>query len=130
MWLGVSGYGLGTLAFLIGAWWLVPVSAIALGAASGALLTAGLALTDAIADRSNRGTLSATFYFAAYCGMAMPVIITLLASLTTTAVALGLVTATAVGVAILVTVRVSEPRPEAPVGGTPAQRSRAIGKRL
>jgi MFS family permease len=132
MWMGVAGYGIGTFAFVTGAWWLVPLSAIALGAASGTLLTAGLAMTDAIAEPSSRGTLSATFYFAAYCGMAMPVVITGLASLTTLTVALTLVTAAAAGIAVLVTVRVAEPGPPhtaSPDPNNAADRPRATERR-
>lgn len=131
MWMGVAGYGVGTFAFVTGAWWLVPVSAIALGAASGTLLTAGLALTDAIAEPSSRGTLSATFYFAAYCGMAMPVVITGLASLTNLTIALTMVTSAAVGIAVLVTVRVAEPgapRTSSPVASMSAGRPKSIEK--
>ncbi len=79
MWVGVVGYVLGTTAFVTDIWQLIPIAAIALGAASGTILTAGLAITESIADPSNRGALNATFYFAAYVGMAMPVVITFIA---------------------------------------------------
>jgi hypothetical protein len=105
MWIGVVGYVLGTTAFVTDTWQLIPVAAIALGAASGTLLTAGLAITEALADPSNRGALNATFYFAAYIGMAMPVVITFMARGTSLNVSLGAVTAAALLVALRLTVR-------------------------
>ncbi|MBT8239754.1 MAG: MFS transporter [Acidimicrobiia bacterium] len=105
MWIGVVGYVLGTIAFVTDTWQLIPVAAIALGAASGTLLTAGLAITEALADPSNRGALNATFYFATYIGMTMPVVITFMARGTSLNVALGLVTAAALLVAVRLTAR-------------------------
>ncbi len=104
--IGVGGYALGTVAFVTEIWQLVPIAAVLMGAASGTLLTGGLALTDAIADPSNRGALSATFYFAAYLGMAMPVIITLLARISSVTVALTLITMLAAGMGLLVASRI------------------------
>ena len=103
MWIGVGGYVIGTVAFVTDLWQLIPVAAVALGAASGTLLTAGLAIIESIADPSNRGALNATFYFAAYVGMAMPVAVTLSARLVSLNPALIGVTATAGAVALLTT---------------------------
>lgn len=115
LWMGSGGYVLGSTAFLTDWWWIVPAAAILLGAASGTILTAGLALTDAIADAANRGSLSATFYLGAYCGMAMPVIITGMAAVVSLPAALGIVTAASTAVAALVTVRLRTPlRPGRP----------------
>ncbi|NNE96012.1 MAG: MFS transporter, partial [Acidimicrobiales bacterium] len=108
MWLGVVGYIIGTVAFITDLWQLIPVSAIALGAASGTLLTSGLAIIESIAEPSNRGALNATFYFAAYIGMAMPVAVTLLARVVSLNPALIAVTATA-GLVALSTARAAPP---------------------
>lgn len=100
--IGVGGYVVGVVAFTTGAWWLVPGAAVALGAASGVLLNAGLAITEGLADDEQRGTLSATYYLLAYSGMAMPLLLTGVSSLTTTTTALVSVTIVATVVAILV----------------------------
>ncbi len=103
--IGVVGYVVGTLAFVTEFWQLVPFAAVLMGSASGIILTAGLALTDAIADDTNRGALSASYYFAAYCGMAMPVIITLLARVSSVAVALSAITLLAAATALILSIR-------------------------
>ncbi|MFW2381435.1 MAG: MFS transporter [Acidimicrobiales bacterium] len=109
MWIGLAGYVLGTTAFITDIWQLIPLAAVALGAASGTLLTAGLAITESIATPSNRGALNATFYFAAYVGMAMPVVITVIASATSLNIALAVVTSTVAAVAVQLTVRTMGP---------------------
>ncbi|NNF54156.1 MAG: MFS transporter [Acidimicrobiales bacterium] len=103
--IGVAGYVVGTLAFVTDLWQLVPLAAVLMGSASGIILTAGLALTDAIADDTNRGALSATYYFAAYCGMAMPVIITLLAEVSSVALALSAITLLSAATAIFLSIQ-------------------------
>jgi MFS family permease len=103
MWSGVAGYLVGGTAFVTDAWWLAPSAAVLLGTASGVLMSSGLVLTEEISNDSNRGALSATFYLAAYSGMAMPVVITLLARPTSTAAALGAITVVAVAVTAGVT---------------------------
>ena len=110
MWIGVVGYVLGTTAFVTDIWQLIPVAAVALGAASGTLLTAGLAITESLADSSNRGALNATFYFGTYIGMAMPVVIAFLATGVSLNIALGIVTAAALLVAVHLTARPYRPR--------------------
>ncbi len=111
MWVGTFGYVLGTTAFVTNRWQLIPIAAVALGAASGTLLTAGLAITESVAEPSNRGSLNATFYFATYLGMAMPVVITFIARGTSLNIALGLVTAAATVVALQLTIRSHQPEP-------------------
>ncbi len=86
--IGVVGYVIGTTAFLTDAWWIVPAAAVLLGAASGVLMSAGLAITEEIADDDNRGTLSSTFYLVAYSGMLMPLVLTGVGALTSTGAAL------------------------------------------
>ena len=103
--IGVVGYVVGTLAFVTDLWQLIPFAAVLMGSASGIILTAGLALTDAIADDTNRGALSASYYFAAYCGMAMPVIITLLARVSSVAVALSAITLLAAATVLILSIR-------------------------
>ncbi len=95
MGVGILGYVLGSLAFVTDLWQLIPLAAICLGSASGSLLNAGLSLTERMADETNRGAMNATFYLCAYAGMAMPVLITLIAQASNLRVALGVVTATA-----------------------------------
>ncbi|BAN03712.1 putative major facilitator superfamily transporter [Ilumatobacter coccineus YM16-304] len=101
--MGIVGYGIGIVSFTTGAWWLVPGAAILLGSASGVLMGSGLAITEEIADESNRGSLSATFYLAAYSGMSMPLVITGLGNLTSTTTALCTVTGVCVVATAVVT---------------------------
>lgn len=103
VWMGVCGYLVGLVAFTTGWWLLLPLAAVLLGSASGVLMSAGLAITDEISDVSNQGALSSTFYFIAYLGMAMPVVITGLARVSSTTVALAVVTGVAAAAAITVT---------------------------
>ncbi len=93
--LGVAGYVVGTAAYVTDAWWIVPLAAVMLGAASGVLMSSGLAITEDLADDDNRGTLSATFYLVAYSGMLMPLVLTGVGALTSTTTALVGVTLTA-----------------------------------
>ncbi len=111
LWVGVGGYVLGTFAFVTDIWQIIPLAAVALGTASGTLLTAGLAITEAIADDSNRGALNATFYLGTYTGMTMPVVITLLARFWSINGGLILVTCVAAGVALMLQVRSIELEP-------------------
>ena len=104
--MGASGYVLGTTAFATGWWWLAPLAAVALGSASGVLMSSGLAITEEIADESNRGSLSSTFYLAAYSGMSMPLVITGLSNLSSTTVALAVVTCLSIAAAVFVLVGV------------------------
>ena len=104
--MGATGYVLGTTAFATGWWWLAPFAAIALGSASGVLMSSGLAITEEIADESNRGSLSSTFYLAAYSGMSMPLVITGLSNLSSTTVALAVVTCLSIAAAVFVLVGV------------------------
>jgi len=108
--IGVGGYVIGVIAFTTGAWWLAPVSAVALGAASGVLMNAGLAITEGLADDEQRGTLSATYYLLAYSGMTMPLILTGVSALTTTTTALVGVTVVAASIAVLMTVQFNAAR--------------------
>ncbi|MEM1333464.1 MAG: MFS transporter [Actinomycetota bacterium] len=102
--IGVAGYVIGTTAFVTSAWWLAPASAVLLGAASGILMNAGLAITESIADDANRGTLSATFYLLAYSGMTMPLVLTGVGATTSTTTALVGVTLVAAAAAVWIVV--------------------------
>lgn len=77
---GTIGYVLGTTAFATGAWQLVLPAAVLLGAASGLLTGGSLALLGEMADEATRGSINSTFYLLAYSGMAMPILLTALAS--------------------------------------------------
>jgi len=76
--IGTIGYIVGTIAFVTGAWVLVWPAAAILGAASGVISVAGLTMVGEITDDDSRGALSSTFYFLAYAGMTMPLIISAL----------------------------------------------------
>lgn len=108
--MGLVGYCVGITAFTTGAWWLAPGAAILLGSASGVLMGSGLAITEEIADESNRGSLSATFYLAAYAGMSMPLIITGLGSVTSTTTALVVVTCLCAVATVVVMLNLRRPR--------------------
>ena len=119
LFIGVSGYGVGTIAFATGWWGLAPIAAILLGSASGVLMSSGLAITEEIASDENRGALSSTFYLAAYSGMSMPLIITGLSNLTSTTGALVVVTTVCLAAIAVVLVgirRGSDTRPVAAAG--------------
>jgi MFS family permease len=72
--LGTLGTGLGLVAFATGAWGVLFPASIAMGTASGLCMTAGLRFVDRLADRSQRGALTGSFYAAAYAGMTTPLI--------------------------------------------------------
>lgn len=73
---GTFGYALGIVAVLTDLWVLVWPAALTLGAASGILATASLSLVARMTEPETRGALTSTFYFLAYIGMAMPLLIT------------------------------------------------------
>lgn len=77
---GTFGYVLGTTAFASGAWGLVLPAAVLLGGASGLLTGGSLALLGEMAEPSTRGSINSTFYLLAYPGMAMPIVLTAVAS--------------------------------------------------
>lgn len=89
---GVGGYIAGTIAFATGVWPLVLIAAPLLGAAAGMLTAGSLTLLGEVAEDESRGALTSTFYLFAYPGMAMPLVITGLASLSSTSTALVIVT--------------------------------------
>ncbi len=97
--MGACGYMFGTAAFLTNAWLLVGPAAILLGGASGVVSTACLAKIGDMTSPETRGALTATFYLLAYSGMAMPLVITGLASVIGTTTALLVITAAAAIVA-------------------------------
>ena len=74
--MGTIGYALGTIAFASDEWPFLLPAAVLLGAASGTLTAASLAILAQIADRETRGALNSTFYLLAYPGMAMPIVLT------------------------------------------------------
>lgn len=92
--MGTAGYVAGTLAFALEFWPLVLIAAPLLGAASGAITVSCLSLIGVMADNARRGSLTSSFYLLAYPGMAMPLLITTLADLSSTS-------ATLVGVSIV-----------------------------
>ncbi len=88
--IGAVGYVAGTIAFAADVWPLVLIAAPLLGAASGTITVSCLSLIGVMADDARRGSLTSTFYLLAYPGMAMPLLITTLAELSsTTAVLVG-----------------------------------------
>ena len=92
---GVTGYGLGWFAVSTGAWPVLLVASALLGLAAGALTAGALGILGAMEAGEQRGALTSTFYLLAYPGMAMPLFITSLASVTNLSVALGVVTSVA-----------------------------------
>jgi len=90
--LGLAGYGVGTIAFATDVWPLVLIAAPLLGAASGAITAGCLVVLGAMADDRQRGALTSSFYLLAYPGMAMPLLITTLAVVSSTSAALLVVT--------------------------------------
>lgn len=94
---GVAGYGLGWFAFTTGAWPVLLVASSLLGLAAGTLTAGALGLLGAMHAGEQRGALTSTFYLLAYPGMAMPLLITSLATVTSLTFALGLVTSLATG---------------------------------
>jgi hypothetical protein len=65
-------------------WPLVLIAAPLLGAASGTITVSCLSIIGVMADDARRGSLTSSFYLLAYPGMAMPLIITTLAELSST----------------------------------------------
>jgi len=82
--MGTVGYVAGTVAFAADVWPLVLVAAPLLGAASGTITVSCLSLVGVMASDDRRGSLTSTFYLLAYPGMAMPLVITTLAELSST----------------------------------------------
>ena len=70
------------------------------GASSGILLTAGLTIISESTDDDTRGALTSAFYVAAYLGMTVPVLVSLLGRIVSTTTAVGLVTAAALVITI------------------------------
>ena len=102
--MGTVGYACGTIAFASDVWPLVLPGAVLLGAASGTLTAAALALLGEMADRETRGALNSTFYLLAYPGMAMPIVLTTIGSSIGTSRALVLVSIVS-GVATILSAR-------------------------
>ena len=102
MLLGVAGYVSGTVAFMTDSWPLVLVAAPLLGGAAGALTAGALTLLGEMADDESRGALTSTFYLVAYPGMAMPLLVTSVASVSSMSLALTLLTVTALIFALAV----------------------------
>ncbi len=100
---GVAGYGLGWLAVSTGVWPVLLVASALLGLGAGALTAGALGILGAMDAGDQRGALTSTFYLLAYPGMAMPLFITSLASVTSLTFALGLVTSLAAAFAVLST---------------------------
>ncbi len=94
---GVVGYGLGWFAFTTGAWPVLLVASTLLGLGAGTLTAGVLGLLGTMEAGDKRGALTSTFYLLAYPGMAMPLLITALASISSLSVALGVVTSLAGG---------------------------------
>ncbi len=92
---GVTGFALGWFAVSTGAWPVLLVASALLGFAAGALTAGALGILGAMEAGEQRGALTSTFYLLAYPGMAMPLFITSLASITSLSVALGIVTSVA-----------------------------------
>jgi len=86
--LGTTGYVLGAAAFGLETWPLVLPSAFLLGAASGVISASVLAILAVMADDETRGSLNSTFYLLAYPGMAMPIVLTTVATVASMRVAL------------------------------------------
>jgi MFS family permease len=92
---GTLGYVIGTIAFATDHWPLVLVAAPLLGVASGVITMSCLALAGAMATNEQRGSLTSTVYLLGYPGMAMPLIVTSIASALTISMALVMVTTVA-----------------------------------
>jgi hypothetical protein len=111
---GVAGYGLGWFAFTSGAWPLLLLASTLLGLAAGTLTAGALGVLGAMEAGEQRGALTSTFYLLAYPGMAMPLLITSLATVTSLTFALGMVTSLAAGFTILSSVTAGRSRPVRP----------------
>lgn len=89
---GVLGYGLGWYAFETGAWPVLLVASMLLGLAAGTLTAGVLGVLGAMDAGEQRGALTSSFYLLAYPGMAMPLAVTSIASVTSLPFALSLAT--------------------------------------
>ncbi len=98
---GLLGYGLGWIAFTTGAWPVLLVASTLLGLGAGTLTAGVLGLLGTMEAGDKRGALTSTFYLLAYPGMAMPLLITALASISSLSIALGVVTSLAGGFTVL-----------------------------
>ncbi len=78
--LGAVGYLLGSGAYFLGAWLLLLPAAVILGTSSGTLTAGCLTRLGEMSDDETRGACVSTFYLLAYPGMAVPLVITALAS--------------------------------------------------
>lgn len=110
---GVAGYALGWLAVTAGVWPVLLVASALLGLGAGALTAGALGILGAMDASEQRGALTSTFYLLAYPGMAMPLFITSLASVTSLTIALGLVTSLAATFAVLSAATTRRSRPDA-----------------
>jgi MFS family permease len=87
--LGAVGFALCLLAVEVRLLTIALAGAVLLGAGSGLMLAAGLAVTQRLALPEARGTLSSVFYACAYVGFAGPLLVSLVDSATGPAVSLG-----------------------------------------
>jgi len=101
---GVVGYGLGWYAFETGTWPVLLIASLLLGLAAGTLTAGVLGVLAAMDAGEQRGALTSSFYVLAYPGMAMPLLITSIASVASLTVALGLATGLAATFALVVMV--------------------------
>ena len=92
------------LAFETGAWPVLLAAAMLLGLAAGTLTAGSLGLLGAMDAGEQRGALTSSFYVLAYPGMAMPLAITTVASISSVPVALALATGLGSVFAVFVTV--------------------------
>lgn len=97
---GTTGYVLGTIAFSTDAWGFVLPAAVLLGGASGTITAASLGVLGEMADPATRGALNSTVFILAYPGMAMPIVLTSIASITGLTAALIGVTVLAAGASV------------------------------
>ena len=98
--LGGLGTALGLAAFASGAWGLLFPASIAMGTASGISMTAGLRLVDLLADRSQRGALTGSFYAVAYGGMTAPLVASTAAGVIGYEAVLAVICVVAIGLAV------------------------------
>ncbi len=78
--LGAIGYLLGSGAYFSGTWLLLLPAAVVLGTSSGTLTAGCLTRLGEMSDDETRGACVSTFYLLAYPGMAVPLVVTALAS--------------------------------------------------
>lgn len=99
---GASGYAASSLAVATGSLPLALGAAVLLGIGNGLTLSAGLALTQHLADPQARGMLTSVFYALAYVGFAAPFLSALLIRLSSPATVLAGLAATFGVLAVLV----------------------------